>query len=113
MLFGLAPAFQNRHAALNMSLKYGDPRLGGPASGNVRDAFITLQVGLSLVLLIGASLLAQSFWKLIKSPFGFEPDQILTFQMDLPWSVNRFLVRGFYSEIQPRIESLTFKEIDS
>jgi putative ABC transport system permease protein len=89
-----------------MSLKYGDPRLGGPASGNVRNAFITLQVGLSLVLLIGASLLAQSFWKLITLPFGFDPDHILTFQMDLPWSVSPVLVRGFYSEIQRRIESL-------
>ena len=72
----------------------------------MRSAFISMQVGLSLVLLVGASLLAESLWKLVKSPLGFAPDHLLTFEINLPWSDDQAAITGFFLSAQQRIESL-------
>lgn len=106
IVFGLVPAFQERRSALHVSLKQGEPRLAGPAGGKTRNAFIALQVGLSLVLLVGATLLTQSLWNLTKSPLGFVPDHVLTFDIHLPWTTKETDVREFYTSMQRRIESL-------
>jgi predicted permease len=106
IVFGFAPVFQNRHFELNTSLKRGESRLAGSAGNRVRSAFIAVQVGLSLVLLIGASLLAESLWKLMKSPLGFEPDHVLTFTVNLPWGSKQAWVLNFFGNVQQRIESL-------
>jgi predicted permease len=106
IIFGFAPVFQNRHIELNSSLKRGESRLAGSAGNKVRSAFIAVQVGLSLVLLIGASLLAESLWKLMKSPLGFEPDHVLTFSVNLPWGSKQAWTLNFFGSLQQRIESL-------
>jgi hypothetical protein len=46
---------------------------------------VSVQVGLSLILVIGASLLAESLWHLVKNPLGFAPEHALTFSVGLPW----------------------------
>ncbi len=104
--FGLAPALQGRHIELNTTLKRGEFHMAGSAGSRVRHAFIAVQVGLSLVLLVGASLLAESFWKLVKSPLGFKPDHVLTFAIHLPWNSKEQDVRNFYANVQQRIASL-------
>jgi predicted permease len=106
IIFGFAPLFQNRHLELNTSLKRGESRLAGSAGNRVRSAFIAVQVGLSLVLLIGASLLAESLWKLMKSPLGFEPDHVLTFSVNLSWDSKPAWIKNFFGNLQQRIESL-------
>ncbi|MGO9340769.1 MAG: ADOP family duplicated permease [Terracidiphilus sp.] len=106
LFFGLAPALQNRRAALNASLKQGERHLAGASGGRVRNAFIAVQVGLSLVLLVGASLLSESLWNLIKSPLGFIPDHVLTFRIVLPWNAAAATIRNFYGDVQRRIEAL-------
>ncbi|HYK34586.1 ABC transporter permease [Alloacidobacterium sp.] len=106
IVFGITPAIRNRQIDLNTSLKRGEARLSVPTGAGVRGAFISVQVGLSVVLLIGASLLAESFWNLLKSPLGFQPDHLLTFSIDLPWNTDEARVRNFYAEIQRRIAAL-------
>jgi predicted permease len=104
--FGLAPALRQKSGALMASLKQGERSLAGTAGGRVRNAFIAVQVGLSLVLLVGASLLAQSMWNLLKSPLGFAPDHVLTFRTVLPWNADAAAIRSFYGDVQRRIASL-------
>ena len=58
--FGLAPAWLSRRVELNLTLKHSESRLAGSSGGRARNVFIAAQVGLSLVLLVGASLLAES-----------------------------------------------------
>lgn len=106
IVFGFAPAFQNRTAALNTSLKRGESHLTGSAGNRLRSAFISVQVGLSVVLLIGAALLAESLWRLLNSPLGFQPDHVLTFSIDLPWNTNEAVVRNFYADVQRRVAAL-------
>ncbi|HZS54633.1 MAG TPA: hypothetical protein VFA65_09535 [Bryobacteraceae bacterium] len=80
-------------------MKQGDVRVRGAAGNRVRTAFISIEVGLSLVLLVGASLLAESLWNLIKSPLGFQPDHVLTFNVMLPWTGNPVVLKHFYDEL--------------
>jgi putative ABC transport system permease protein len=104
--FGLAPAWQNRRVELNAALKRGETRLAGSTGSGLRHALISVQVGLSLILLVGASLLAQSLWNLMKSPFGFDPDHLLTFAVNMPWNAKAAAIRNFYAGVQQGIESL-------
>ena len=83
--FGLAPALVAGRANLNDTLKQGG-RAGGALSGGrrLRNAFVVLQVALSLVLLTGAGLMIRSFAKLLEVAPGFEPKHLLTMQINLP-----------------------------
>ena len=107
LLFGLAPILSNRRANLNGSLKVGEARAASRSGSSIRSAFIAVQVGLSLMLLVSACLLTQSLWKLLRSPLGFQPDHVLTFETSL-WVLNGETapVDRFYSEMQRRLESL-------
>lgn len=106
IIFGCVPAMQSRRLDLNTTLKQGDVRVGRTAGGRLRTAFISAQVALSLVLLVGASLLAESLWNLLKSPLGFQPDHVLTFAIKLPWNSKGIVVQRFYDELRSRIQRL-------
>jgi predicted permease len=104
--FGLAPVWQNRRKDLAAALQNGETRLAGSAGSSVRSVFIAVQVGLSLMLLVGACLLAESLWKLMKTPFGFNPGHVLTFSADLPWNAKAAEIHQFYSTLQGDISVL-------
>jgi predicted permease len=104
--FGLAPAMRNRDSALNPDLKQNDMQVVGRARGRVRNAFISIQVAISLVLLVGASLLGESLWNLLKSPLGFTPEHMLTFRLVLSWNAKPDATRNFYADVQRRLETL-------
>ena len=106
VVFGLAPALESRKVQLQSALKQGETRLGGSAGSSLRSALIGVQVALSLVLLVGASLMGESLWKLMKQPLGFEPEHVLTFSLFLPRNSKPEQTRNFYDDVQRRIESL-------
>ena len=106
ILFGLAPALRSGKNDLNQGLKSGEARNAGAAGAGIRSTFIAVQVGLSLVLLVSACLLAQSLWKLTKSPLGFQPDHVLTFEIQLPWDDRGPAIDSFFSQVQRRVEDL-------
>lgn len=56
------------------------------AAQQLRHAFIVVQMALSLVLLTGAGLLAQSLERALAAPPGFRPDHVLTGEISAPWS---------------------------
>jgi putative ABC transport system permease protein len=104
--FGLAPAIPNRRAALNIDLKQNEMQLAGRAGGWIRNLFISVQVAISLVLLVGAALLGESLWKLIESPLGFVPEHVLTFRIGLPKNADPDPTRHFYANLQRHLEAL-------
>jgi putative ABC transport system permease protein len=106
ILFGLAPVLEMRRSDLQRGLKAGEARTSGAAGGRLRSIFIAVQVGLSLMLLVGACLLTESLWKLIRSPLGFGPDHLLVFKVELPWEGKAAPVDAFFREAQRRIEAL-------
>lgn len=106
IVFGLVPAVRNRDAAPSIGLKQGEMHLAGGAGGRGRSAFVSVQVAISLVLLVGATLLGESLWNLVKSPLGFAPEHLLTFRLALPWDANPDVARNFYADVQQRLEAL-------
>jgi predicted permease len=82
VLFGLAPAFQTRRIDVNTALKES-ARRGGGTRGRMRGALVVTEVALSLVLLVGATLLIRTFANLRTVTPGFDPNNVLTFQVDL------------------------------
>ena len=85
IVFGLVPAFEAARFDLADSLKEGGKNIGGGArSQRLRNLFVVTQVALALVLLIGAGLLVKSFNRLQSVEPGFEPNNLLTMQINLP-----------------------------
>ena len=108
LVFGLAPVLENRNLDLNTAMKRGEARLGGSdlAGHRLRGVLVAMQVALSLILLVGATLMAESLWHLMKNPLGFKPEHLLTFSMKLPWDTKGPVVRNVYGGIQERLEAL-------
>jgi predicted permease len=105
IVFGLAPALETRRVDMNTAMKRGEARLGG-GGHRFRSTLVAMQVGLSLILLVGATLMAESLWHLMKNPLGFAPEHLLTFSMKLPWDTKAPVVRNVYDGIQARLEAL-------
>ena len=82
LLFGAAPALQARRVDVNSALK-DSPGKGATARGRLRNALVVAEVALALVLLVGAGLLVRTFANLLGVAPGFDPHNVLTFQIDL------------------------------
>src|SRR6185369_5863955 len=78
LLFGLAPALYARRLDLVGGLKsrIGADRMGRRRLGAAETLVVT-QIAVSLVLLVGATLLARSLINLQNQPYGFDPDRVL------------------------------------
>jgi putative ABC transport system permease protein len=85
IVFGLVPAFQGARCDVNESLKEGGRgSLSGPQAHRVRATLVIAEAALAFVLVIGASLMIESFWRLLKANPGFHPDHLLTLRIKLP-----------------------------
>jgi len=79
LLFGLAPAIQSARIDLNSMLK-------GSISDSTRRfgmgrVLVTLQVAVSLALLVGAGLYIRTLWNLRHVALGFNPENVLVFRV--------------------------------
>src|SRR5476651_940710 len=74
LLVGLVPAVQASKARLVDVLKDSARGSSGERGGRFRATLIVGEVALSVVLLVGSSLLLMSFLKLQRTPPGFEPE---------------------------------------
>jgi predicted permease len=85
ILFGIAPAVQSSRSALTDALKDGARGASGGARHNrLRSVLVVSEVGLSLILLVGASLFVRTFVGLRHVSTGFDPSAILTMRFYLP-----------------------------
>lgn len=79
LLFGLAPAMHVARNDLNEVLKDGmRESSGGIKRNRIRSAFVVSEIALSLILLVGATLLFQSLRRLLDVSPGFESTNVLT-----------------------------------
>ena len=83
LLFGLVPAMQSSSLDLTTTLKEGMGSRGS-AAGRFRQILVVSEVALAMVLLVGGGLLVRSFSRLLSVSPGFNPENVLTFRIQLP-----------------------------
>src|SRR5205085_5180288 len=85
LVFGLAPALAGTRLNLIDSLKQGG-RSGtsGPGSQRIRSFLVVAEMAMSLILLVGASLLVQSIVRLEHQGLGIRQDHLLKGHFYLP-----------------------------
>jgi len=105
VFFGLIPALQSSRSNPSESLKEGE-RGSTSNRGQTRSALAIVEVGLSLVLLVGAGLLVKSFARLMDVSPGFNPDHLLTFNLGLPSTTDPARQLAFYRQIVERLQAL-------
>ncbi|MGH9915225.1 MAG: ABC transporter permease, partial [Pyrinomonadaceae bacterium] len=106
LIFGLFPALQSSKSDLNESLKEGGyGHSAGAKQNRIRRLLVISEIALSLVLLIGAGLLINSFIRMLEVNLGFQPQNVLTMQISLtrsryPTDVH---VRRYFQEVEEKI----------
>jgi len=84
LLFGLAPAWQSARRDIADALKEGGRSSTLSGGRWVRSGLLVVEVALSIVLLVGATLLLRSFARLTDVDPGFRADHVLAFRVALP-----------------------------
>jgi predicted permease len=86
IIFGVVPALQATAAyALTQRLKdAGGGVVSARAGARARNALVVVEIGLAVMLLVGAGLLLRSFLHLQRTELGFDTRGILSFQLSLP-----------------------------
>lgn len=85
LIFGLVPALSASSVDLNRALRAAGCQVtAGTTARLARSLLIATEVALSLLLLVGASLLMRSFFNLQRVAPGFDPQNILAFKMSIP-----------------------------
>ena len=84
VVFGLAPAWQASRVGLGTVLKEHTRASLGHGGRWLRQGLLVAEVGLSIVLLVCASLLLRSFARLTSVDPGFRTEGVLAFQVALP-----------------------------
>jgi predicted permease len=108
VVFGLVPAVQASQPDLNAILRdSGWGTTGGARRHRLRSALVMAQISLSVVLLIGAGLLIESFRQVQNVKLGFNPQHTLVARVSLPPAKypNDIRRTEFVREVAQRLES--------
>jgi putative ABC transport system permease protein len=107
ILFGLAPAFQNSGVDLNRSLKESGRQMGTGDGSGVRRFLVVAEIALALIVLVGAGLVMESFYRLTRADLGFNPDHVLTLEISLPYAkYNTQQTAAFYQNLLRSVSAL-------
>ncbi len=109
VICGLFPALQASKPDVHASLKESGGRSsGGLTTQRARSLLIVAEVALALLLLAGAGLMVKSFMRLQQVDPGFNPENVLTFEIPLPSSkyAEPYQIADFYTRLLERIAAL-------
>jgi putative ABC transport system permease protein len=109
LLAGILPAWSMLKGDMNEALKQGLGRLDSDSSSSfTRSALVSIEVALSIVLLIGAGLMLRSLWNLQSVDPGFDQHNALTLNLEV--SRHQFTRPAqqsqFFDEALQRVRSL-------
>ncbi|MFL6255276.1 MAG: FtsX-like permease family protein, partial [Pyrinomonadaceae bacterium] len=107
--FGLAPATQASKFNLIETLSEGGrDAVAARGSNRIRGLLVVAEVAVSLILLVGAGLLLNSFMRLRSVDPGFRADKLLTMSVVLPPQKYPDQARrtAFYTDMIRRVEAL-------
>jgi predicted permease len=102
LVFGLLPAVQTARAGITNSLREAGTRTTTNASAQrTRHVLVVIEVAISLMLLVGAGLLIETFKNLRNVDLGFDARNALTTQMSL--GDERFRTTAATSQLVDRV----------
>ena len=88
LVFGVVPAVQTARVDLSEGLREGARgSIGTRRAHRTRNVLVVVEVALAAMLLILASLLIQTFVRLLNVDTGFRADGVLTMEVSLPRTV--------------------------
>jgi putative ABC transport system permease protein len=83
LLFGLTPAWQSRKVDVSDALKASGRGNTAPPHQRLRAALVAGEIAFTLVLLAGAGLMIESFWRLRSSSPGFDAHNVVSMRIAL------------------------------
>ncbi len=85
LFVGLVPALQISHThPMDAMRESSSHATSGRSRQRLRSAFVAGQIALALILLVGAGLLLNSLFALAAEPLGFDPNNLMTAEVQLP-----------------------------
>ena len=103
ILFGLVPAIAASRPDVQRELREGARGAVRRARG-MRGALVVVEFAAAVVLVIGAGLVARSFWNVVRVQPGFAVSHVLTAAIELPrrYEDNAAIVQ-FYQDVMSRL----------
>ena len=107
-LFGVLPALRTTNVDVTGALRDGARSGDGASRVAMRNALVVTEVGLSVILMVGAMLLIRSYRAYITTNLGFDQQGILTARITLPRATYAEQSRrlAFYEQLQARTAAL-------
>ena len=108
MIFGVLPALKSSRPDLIASLKDAGTSTASSSDVRLRGLLAVSEIALALVLLIGAGLMIKSYSTIESRDPGYDSENVLTLELDLPDSRYRspFRQRRFFQSLTNRISNL-------
>jgi putative ABC transport system permease protein len=108
LVFGLMPALQVSRVSISDAIASGGRGSAGGTRARVRAALVVGQVGVAVVLLVGAGLLTRSFVNLTRVPSGLDAEGVLTLRVSPPPAryASQHDVNAFFSAFLVRVRAL-------
>ena len=108
IIFGLVPALQSSKLDLQAAIKDGGRSSAGADRKRIRSLLVVSEIALAMVLLAGAGLMIKSTLRLLEVKLGFNPENVMTMQLELPGSKysEDNQARAFNQQLLERIEAL-------
>src|SRR5581483_11678880 len=99
--FGVVPAMIMAAGDMQRPLKEsGRGAAGTGLRARARSVLVVAEVGLAVMLLVGAALVTRSFARLVAQDPGFRPEHVATVNLDLPFSYNDVRkISEFYGQL--------------
>jgi predicted permease len=110
LVFGLFPALRERKGPAADALR--DRGVDGVSGFNVFrrqkvvGALVITEIALAMVLFVGGGLLIHSFVRLTKIRLGYDPRNVVTFQVSLPAPDDGAALRGLADRLVERVQAL-------
>lgn len=108
VLFGLFPALRASSSGVQSTLQSeGAAVAGGRGRMGLQRTLVAVEVALALVLLVGGGLLLNSVARLNAVDTGFEPDNVLTMRLTLPWEeYDGPAIGAFFQNLEEQVSAI-------
>ncbi len=109
LLSGLWPALHSSKTDIAGTLRAAETWKSARGVGRrAQNVLVVSQIALSVILLVGTTLMVQSFFRMQRVDLGFDTDTVLTVEVQLPEEAypDAEHVRGYYTEMLRRIRAL-------